>query len=249
MRVRRSWCHTLAVAALLGSCAGAHAAERITLRNGFALLCDHREALDEEHVRLYLDPGSGSYMDVPVASIAAAEPEPVSAVAAASTPAATHTLPSLQPRARNSAIDGLQIDRLIQAEGQMRRLNVDLLRSVVNAESGGHVHAVSRAGAQGLMQLMPATARSLGVADSFAPDQNLRGGTGYLDLLLRRYHDDLSLALAAYNAGPAAVDKYHGMPPYRETQLYVARIIREFNRRTLLAQRRAPAVAEAVAAR
>ena len=99
------------------------------------------------------------------------------------------------------------------------------------------------------MQLMPTTARSLGVNDSFAPEQNVRGGTDYLDRLLQRYHDDLALALAAYNAGPGAVDRYHGVPPYRETRLYVARIIREFNRRTLLAQRAGQAGTVTVAGR
>jgi soluble lytic murein transglycosylase-like protein len=83
------------------------------------------------------------------------------------------------------------------------------------------------------MQLMPATASGLGVADSYQPDQNVRGGTTYLDALLTRYRDNLALALAAYNAGPAAVDKYHGIPPYHETQVYVARVIHEFNRRAL----------------
>ena len=81
------------------------------------------------------------------------------------------------------------------------------------------------------MQLMPATAKELGVRDSFAPEDNLRGGSAYLDALLTRYHEDIALALAAYNAGPAAVDRYHGVPPFRETRSYVARIIREFNRR------------------
>ena len=102
---------------------------------------------------------------------------------------------------------------------------------MVRAESGGNIFAVSRAGAQGLMQLMPGTAAELGVTDSFRADQNINGGTAYLDALLVRYHDHLALALAAYNAGPAAVDKYHGVPPYRETRAYVARVIREFNRR------------------
>jgi soluble lytic murein transglycosylase-like protein len=81
------------------------------------------------------------------------------------------------------------------------------------------------------MQLMPGTASKLGVADSFRADQNINGGTAYLNDLLVRYHDNLALALAAYNAGPAAVDKYRGIPPYRETRLYVARIIHDFNRR------------------
>ena len=81
------------------------------------------------------------------------------------------------------------------------------------------------------MQLMPGTAADLGVADAFAPGQNISGGTAYLDSLLKRYHENLALALAAYNAGPAAVDRWHGIPPYRETQLYVARVIHEFNRR------------------
>jgi soluble lytic murein transglycosylase-like protein len=89
------------------------------------------------------------------------------------------------------------------------------------------------------MQLMPKTAAGLGVTDSFRPDQNINGGTAYLDALLIKYHDHLALALAAYNAGPAAVDKYHGIPPYRETRLYVARVIREFNRRKLQQRLRA----------
>ena len=103
--------------------------------------------------------------------------------------------------------------------GASHNLDVDLLASVVRAESGGNIHAVSRTGAQGLMQLMPGTASDLGVTDSFRADQNINGGTAYLDALLVSYHENLALALAAYNAGPAAVDKYHGVPPYRETRL------------------------------
>jgi len=115
--------------------------------------------------------------------------------------------------------------------GHQYNLDVDLLASVVKAESGGNARAVSRTGARGLMQLMPGTASGLGVQDSFKPDENVRGGSAYLDALLARYNDNMALALAAYNAGPAAVDKYHGIPPYHETKAYVARVIHEFNRR------------------
>jgi len=80
---------------------------------------------------------------------------------------------------------------------------------------------------------MPSTANDLGVQNSFQPDENVRGGSTYLDTLLARYHENLALALAAYNAGPAVVDKYRGIPPYPETRTYVARVIHEFNRRVL----------------
>src|SRR6202020_584204 len=114
--------------------------------------------------------------------------------------------------------------------GAAHNIDEDLLASVVRAESGGQVRAVSRTGAQGLMQLMPGTASAMGVEDSFRPEQNISGGTASLDMLLTRYHDNLALALAAYNAGPGAVDRYHGVPPYRETRAYVARVIRGFTR-------------------
>jgi soluble lytic murein transglycosylase-like protein len=80
---------------------------------------------------------------------------------------------------------------------------------------------------------MPATAKDLGVRDSFMAQQNIAGGTAYLDALLMYYHEDIALALAAYNAGPAAVDRYHGIPPYAETRRYVERVIHDFNQRKL----------------
>jgi soluble lytic murein transglycosylase-like protein len=120
---------------------------------------------------------------------------------------------------------------MLSRAGNTHNIDEDLLASLVRAESGGQVRAVSRTGARGLMQLMPKTATELGVTDSFRPDENIAGGSAYLDQLLTRYHDNVALALAAYNAGPAAVDRYHGIPPYRETKAYVARVIREFNRR------------------
>ena len=124
---------------------------------------------------------------------------------------------------------------MLTRAGAVHNIYADLLASVMKAESNGNARAVSRAGAEGLMQLMPATASQLGVHNSFAPEQNISGGTAYLDALLTRYHDDIKLAVAAYNAGPAAVDRYHGIPPYAETRAYVARVIREFNRRKLAA--------------
>jgi len=109
---------------------------------------------------------------------------------------------------------------------------------VIRAESGFNPRAVSSKGAQGLMQLMPRTASRLGVVNSFDPGDNLEGGTRYLRELLERYNFDLIKALAAYNAGPRRVEQYHGVPPYYETQAYVAGIIRDFNRKKL-AERKA----------
>ena len=99
-----------------------------------------------------------------------------------------------------------------------------LLRAVIHAESAFNPNALSRVGAQGLMQLMPATARRFGVANAFDASQNIRGGVQYLAFLLKRFNGDLSLAAAGYNAGEGAVDKYRGVPPYNETQRYVQRV-------------------------
>lgn len=99
-----------------------------------------------------------------------------------------------------------------------------LIRAVIHAESAFKERAVSRAGAQGLMQLMPATAKDLGVTDSFNPVQNINGGAKYLAALLANFSGDIRLATAAYNAGPGAVSRYNGIPPYAETQAYVERV-------------------------
>jgi Transglycosylase SLT domain len=209
--------------ALLGTVPPMHAAEEITLRNGFNLLCDHRE-LAGDRVRLFTSQGNSNFVEVDAAEVVSVEivPDPPSPTALAAGPAKE---PKLTPA---------DMHELMTRAGATHNLDVDLLASVVRAESGGNVHAVSRTGAQGLMQLMPGTAAQLGVTDSFRADQNINGGTAYLDALLLKYHDNLALALAAYNAGPAAVDRYHGVPPYHETRIYVARVIREFNRRKQL---------------
>ncbi len=99
-----------------------------------------------------------------------------------------------------------------------------LLRAVIHAESAFNPMALSNKGAQGLMQLMPGTAGDLGVTNAFDAAQNIRGGARYLGELLKSFNGDTQLATAAYNAGPGAVQKYHGVPPYDETQVYVQRV-------------------------
>jgi soluble lytic murein transglycosylase-like protein len=116
-------------------------------------------------------------------------------------------------------------DDLIVAHARQNGVRPDLVRAVVQVESAFNPNARSPKGAQGLMQLMPATARELGVADPYDPEENIRGGVKYLRQLLDRYGNNEELALAAYNAGPGAVDKYgETVPPYRETKDYVSKI-------------------------
>jgi soluble lytic murein transglycosylase-like protein len=201
--------------------ASAWAAEHITLKNGFDLICDHRQA-DGDRMRLYLDADGTNFVDVGASEIVDVEHVDLPPPAAAPSPVA----PAEEAKLTTEAMH-----ELLAHAGEAHDLDVDLLASVVRAESGGNPHAVSRTGAKGLMQLMPKTAADLGVGNSFAPDANISGGTAYLDTLLKKYHDNLALALAAYNAGSAAVDRWHGIPPYHETRAYVARVIHEFNRR------------------
>jgi soluble lytic murein transglycosylase-like protein len=115
-------------------------------------------------------------------------------------------------------------DDLIRQYASEHRVSPDLVRAVIKAESNFNPYAISPKGAMGLMQLMPATARELGVADPFHPSDNIRGGVSYLAGLLARYGQNVELALAAYNAGPGAVERYGAVPPYRETRTYVKKI-------------------------
>jgi soluble lytic murein transglycosylase-like protein len=113
----------------------------------------------------------------------------------------------------------------IAAAARKYDLPAKLIRSVTRAESNFRADAVSPAGAQGLMQLMPPTARELGVTDPFDVEQNIDGGARYLRQMLDRFDGDLKVALAAYNAGPGTVQRYHGEVPYRETRNYVRKVI------------------------
>ena len=209
----------------------ARAAEHVTLRNGFEFNCSRQEALGPDRVRLYFAPvtaaAEANYLDVATTAIASVETVPDPPPSPAIVAAASQPTP-------------VELRELLARSGAQHNVDAELLASVVHAESAGNIHAISRTGARGLMQLMPGTAAEMGVKDAFLADQNVEGGTRYLDALLTRYHDNIALALAAYNAGPGAVDRFHGIPPFRETRAYVTRVIREFNRRklTLLAQGR-----------
>jgi hypothetical protein len=117
-----------------------------------------------------------------------------------------------------------EFDHHIRDAASMYGVAIDLIKAVISAESEFDPLAVSSKGAQGLMQLMPFTARRMGVTDAFDPRQNVLGGTQYLRILLDTFQGDISLALAGYNAGPNAVARYRGIPPFKETQRYVQKI-------------------------
>ena len=122
----------------------------------------------------------------------------------------------------------VQIQNLVTNACAKYNIEPRLVMALIQQESGFNQNAISKAGAQGLMQLMPATAKALGVTNAFNPQENIEGGVRYLKSMLDKFNGNKILALAAYNAGPNAVDKYNGVPPYKETQNYVMSILKNY---------------------
>jgi soluble lytic murein transglycosylase-like protein len=123
-----------------------------------------------------------------------------------------------------------QIDGLVSANAAAWQVDPALVKAIIANESAFNANATSHTGAQGLMQLEPETAASLGVRNAYDPAQNIYGGTRYIRGLLDRFHGDMNLAVAAYNAGPGAVEKYGGVPPYAETQNYVGNVMESYRK-------------------
>jgi hypothetical protein len=231
-------CRFLKFVGLLVLCAAfAQAGDVAVLRNGNSIRHERRQVLGP-NTRLYLGDAASGYIEIPTSEIdhfeTDADPPP--------TGAANSDPSKVQPAAARAAAsdaanrtlnDPQALNMIVSGAGQRHQVDPDFINSVIRAESGFNNRAVSRKGAEGLMQLMPQTASHLGVTNVFDPKANVEGGTKYLRELLEKYHYDVPKALAAYNAGPRRVDQYRGVPPYQETQAYVARIIRDFNRKKL----------------
>ena len=232
----------------------AFAGQIAVLRNGFTIHFDHKEQSGNS-TRLYTGTG---YLDIASDQIASydvdetpvtpAVPPAAQAAALTSTqpPAAQPAAVIMQKPAPAMAAQNVDLDQVVREASSKNRLDPDFVASVIRAESNFKTHAVSKKGAQGLMQLMPSTAAQLGVADAFDPKANVEAGTAHLSALLDLYHDDPIKALAAYNAGAHRVKQYNGVPPYRETRDYINKIVRDFNAKKR-AQMKAAAAANAAA--
>ncbi|HET7105998.1 MAG TPA: lytic transglycosylase domain-containing protein [Candidatus Acidoferrum sp.] len=182
-------------------------ADYVVLRNGARLNVTGYEILGDRY-KLHIQ---GGVAEVPVEDIVAIEPEEIFE-------------PSTEP-----LTDKTPFQKLIRDAAARYNLDPTLIHSVISIESNFNPKAVSRKNARGLMQLMPRTAELMGVKDSFDPGQNIDGGSHYLSGLLKKYKNDLTLALAAYNAGPDSVDRYgRRVPPYLETMKYVQRITKTY---------------------
>lgn len=201
----------------------AAAADLARLRNGFTIRHERRQVLGET-TRLFLGADDSSYVDVKTAEIEGFETD--------LTPLPSSTVETrLTATPPQPVVPAPSLNDIVNSASATYHLDPDLVNSVIHAESGFNSRAISPKGARGLMQLMPSTAGQLGVANAFDPKANVGGGTQYLRQLLEQYNFDLVKALAAYNAGPHRVDKYRGVPPYHETQAYVARIVRDYNKK------------------
>jgi hypothetical protein len=197
------------------------AAEIANLSNGFSIRHERHETLGET-TRLYLgSEASGEFVDVATARIESFEVAPPD-------PAKPEMIYSTR-----------DLSAIIGDASARSRIDADFIASMIHAESSGNPRAVSPKGAQGLMQLMPQTANALGVKNSFDPAENVDGGVRYLRELLLQYHGDAAKAVAAYNAGPHRVQQYGGVPPYRETHAYVAKVIDDYNRKKNVAAKQA----------
>jgi hypothetical protein len=252
MRIRNQFVG-LALIAILAMALPCFAGEVAVLKNGFSIKHERREVLGDV-TRLYTSADGSNFVDVPTSEIEhfeAAPEEPVPLEARAT----EYRLPSSQlttstgksppfgklragfltKPARSGApnVPAANLTDLVNEASGRYRLDPDLVNSVIKAESGFNARAVSPKGAQGLMQLMPGTAAQLGVPNAFDPQANVEGGTKYLRELLERYDFDLIKALAAYNAGPQRVEQYGGVPPYYETRAYVARVVKDFNKKKI----------------
>jgi hypothetical protein len=216
------------------------------LHNGFSIRHERRETLGSV-TRLYLGNGK-DYVDIATDQIERFEkdqsPSVAPAVAPSVVPAAVPGVAAV-PKTRPQALKPEELKEVISSISDQHHLDPDFISSVIHAESGFNQRAVSPKGAQGLMQLMPGTASKLGVSNAFDPRANVEGGTRYLSELLERYNFDVVKALAAYNAGPHRVQQYGGVPPYYETRTYVARIVRDYNRKKLAERKAAAATAKA----
>src|ERR1700751_3166510 len=242
---RYGWVAVLAIAAL-----PCFASDVAVLKNGFSIQHERRVVIGDV-TRLYVKADKSSFVDVPTAEIDHFEAAPdLPAPAPAAVPAASATSRVPAPNVVQNAKAGTlsfparpvaDLNQVVNDASDRYRLDPDLVTSVIKAESAFNARAVSPKGARGLMQLMPGTASQLGVPNAFDPQENVEGGTKYLRELLERYNFDLVKALAAYNAGPERVERFGGVPPYYETRAYVARIVKDFNKKKVAQQKAAGA--------
>jgi hypothetical protein len=178
--------------------------ERITLilRGGGEVTCD-KTVIDK------IEADEVPYIEPPVEKVEQIQEPPVAGL----------------PEQERSALDGTPYAEIIAAAAEAHGVDPLLVRALIQVESGYRPRARSPRGAMGLMQLMPSTAREYNVRHPFEPKANIEAGIKHLKTLIDRFGDDVGLALAAYNAGPGAVEKFNGIPPYRETRSYVSRIL------------------------